>query len=73
MAWHCPLTSDPQGAFLACVVSPLSQKRKGRRSLNPLLKQGFAPLCPCHDYNLDYRYSQDYDLKVFRGTLSTPF
>ena len=19
------------------------------RSLNPLLKQGFAPLCPCHD------------------------
>ena len=65
MAWHCPLTSDPQRAFLACVVSPLSQKREGGGSLNPLLKQGFAPVCPCHDYNLDYRCSQDYYLKVF--------
>ena len=34
--------------FCACVVSPLFPK--GRRSLNPLLKQHFAPLCPCHDY-----------------------
>ena len=24
-----------------------------------------ASLCPCHDYNIDYRCSQDYYLKVF--------
>ena len=43
------LTFDPQGAFCAYIVSPLSQIRGERRSLNPLLKQGFAPLCPCRD------------------------
>ena len=39
MAWHYP---DPQGA-----VAPLSQGGEWG-SLNPLLKQGFAPLCPYH-------------------------
>jgi len=24
------------------------------RSLNPLFKQGFTPLCPCHGYYLNY-------------------
>ena len=33
------------------------------RSLNHLLKQYFASLCPCHDYYLDY-YLDCY-LKVF--------
>ena len=39
-------------SFCTCIVSPLSQKREEWRSLNPLLKQGFAPLCPCYDYYL---------------------
>ena len=43
------LTFDPQGAFCVCIVSPLSQTRGEWRSLNPLLKQSFAPLCTCHD------------------------
>ena len=38
--------------FCMCVVSPLSQNRGWGRSLNPLFKQGFAPLCSCHDYYL---------------------
>ena len=46
-----------------CVVSPLSQEKGEWRSLNPLLKQDFARLCPCHDYCLDYHH--DYYLKVF--------
>ena len=46
---HYTLTFDPQGAFCACIVSPLSQTRGERRFLNPLLKQSFAPLCTCHD------------------------
>ena len=32
------LDFDPQGAFLSMVVSPLSQKRWERRSLNHLLR-----------------------------------
>ena len=47
-----------------CSVCLLLKEEEGR-SLNALLKQGFAPLCPCHDYNIDYRCSQDYYLKVF--------
>ena len=27
-------------------------KRREQRSFNPALNQGFAPLCPCHDYHL---------------------
>ena len=50
MAWHYPLTFDPQEPFCTCVVSPLSPKRREWRSLNPLLKQAFAPLCPWLDY-----------------------
>ena len=45
-----------------CVVSPLSQERRKQRSLNPLLKQDFAPLYPCHDYYLDYCH--DYKRKT---------
>ena len=37
--------------FCTCAVAPLSQGGDWR-SLNPLLKQGFAPLCPYHGYNL---------------------
>ena len=47
MAWHYPLTHKEP--LCACVVSSLSLKRRELRSLNPLLKQDFAPLCPCHD------------------------
>ena len=63
MALCYPLTFDPQRAFYACVVSPLSQKSWEQRCLNPLLNQSFAPLCPSHDYHLDYCH--DYYLKVF--------
>ena len=38
--------------FCTCIVSPLSPKREACKSLNSLLKQDFAPLCPCHDYYL---------------------
>ena len=33
--------------FCLCVVSSLSPKWGEQRSLNPWLKQDFAPLCPC--------------------------
>ena len=36
--------------FCACVVSSVFLKGRDQRSLNPLLKQRLAPLCPCHDY-----------------------
>ena len=62
MAWCYPLTFDPQGAFL-CMQSLPCPKRGGVESLKPFLKQSFAPLCPCHDYYLDYCH--DYYLKVF--------
>ena len=63
MAWSYPLTFDPQGAFLCMCSVSLNPKRGRRRSLNPLLNQGFASLCPCHDCYLDYCH--DYHLKVF--------
>ena len=47
-AWRHPLTLDPQGAFLCMHRLSLVPKR-GSRDLNPLFKQNFAPLCPCHD------------------------
>ena len=43
MAWHYPLTSDPQGAFLCTCSVSFVQKRWEQRSLNPSLKQNFAP------------------------------
>ena len=46
--WHL----TPKEDFWTCVVSPLFQKRGEWRSLNPLLKQGFTPLCPYRDYYL---------------------
>ena len=50
-------------SLCAYVVSPLSQRSGEQRSLNPFPKQGFAPLCPCHDCCLDYCH--DCYLKVF--------
>ena len=44
-----PSGLDPQEAFFfTCLVSLFSQKMREWRSLYPLLKQGFAALCPCH-------------------------
>ena len=42
-----------RASFCMCIVSPLSPKKEGWRALNPLLKQGFTPLCPCYDYYLN--------------------
>ena len=51
MVWHFHLTFDPQGAFLRmCSVSLVPKGGGGRGDLNPLFKQDFVPLCPCHDY-----------------------
>ena len=58
------LDFDPQGAFLCMVVSPLSQKRWEQRSLNHLLKQSFAYLCPSRDSYLDN--SHDYYLQCLQ-------
>ena len=52
MAWCYPLPFGPQRTFLHICCVSLVPKEWGGRSLNPLLKQGFAPLCPCHDYYL---------------------
>ena len=60
-----------------CSISLVPKKEWGRRrcrSLNPLFKQGFAPLCLCQGYYLDYCH--DYYLKVFtrdKDWLSTLF
>ena len=53
MAWHCRLTFDPQGAFLAWSCSKRGWGEG--RSLNPLFKQDFVPLCTCHDYQSVYK------------------
>ena len=58
------LDFDPQGAFLCMVVSPLSQKRWEQRSLDHLLKQSFAYLCPSRDSYLDN--SHDYYLQCLQ-------
>ena len=61
MAWYYPLIYEPQGAFLHMyIVFPLSQKGGRGRSLNPLPKRDFAPLCPCHDYYLKL-FTKDKD------------
>ena len=54
MVWCYPLNFDPQEAFLRMCSASLVPKEQGGRSLNPLLKQGFVPLCPYHDYYLDF-------------------
>ena len=71
MAWHFPPTFDPQGILL-CMCSVSLVPGKGEwRFLNLSLKHGFAPLCLCHDYYLDYchdyylDYCHDYYPKVF--------
>ena len=43
MAWHYLLSLSHKKPFCAYVESPLSQKREGQRSLNPLHIQGFVP------------------------------
>ena len=48
--------------FCTCAASPLSPKWGECRSLTPLLKQGFASLCPCFRYYLVY--CLEYYLKV---------
>ena len=47
MGW-CPLLFDAQGAFL-CMCSVPSPRMGNIWPLDPLLKQGLAPLCSCHD------------------------
>ena len=49
MVWHSPWLLTHKEPCFACPVSPLSQKVREWRSLYPLLKRGFSPLCPCHD------------------------
>ena len=49
--------------FCTCVVPPSSRKWGEERSLNLFVKQDFTPLCPWHDYYLDYLC--DYYLKEF--------
>ena len=62
MAWNYPLSFDPKEPF--CIVYGLSCPRKGGVEIpSSFTKQGFALLCPYHDYYLDYCYK--YYLKVF--------
>ena len=44
-----PWLLTPKEPFCVCVVPPLPQGDGEWRSLDPLLKQDFAPLCSCHD------------------------
>ena len=74
MAWHCPQTFNPQKAFLCMFSVSFVPKEGEQQSLNPFLTQGFAPLCPCLDYYLDYCH--DCYFKVFtrdKPWLFTPF
>ena len=48
--WPCIILTHKEPSC-TCVVAPLSQGGEWR-ALNPLIKQGFAPLCPYHGYNL---------------------
>ena len=47
MGW-CPLHFDLQGAFLGMCSVSLAPRMENIWSLDPLLKLGFVPLCPCH-------------------------
>ena len=53
----------PTRSLSARVVPPSSRKWGEERSLNLFVKQDFTPLCPWHDYYLDYLC--DYYLKEF--------
>ena len=53
----------PLGAFLLMCSVSCPQKGGNGAPFNPLLEQGFAPLCPCRDHYLDYCH--DCYLKVF--------
>ena len=46
--WGSPPSSDPQGAFLYMCSVSFSARMGDMWSLNLLLKQGVAPLSPCH-------------------------
>ena len=65
----------PPRSLSARVESPLSQKSRGGsgwRSLNLLLKHGFACLCPCRNYYLKaFTRSKDWLFILF--LLSLPF
>ena len=54
MAWYYPLNFDPQGAFLHKYNVSLLPKEEGAQ--NPLVLDSVRvlPLCPCHDYYLDF-------------------
>ena len=65
MVQHYALTSGPQEAFL-CMCSVSIQKSGEQKFLNPLLQQGFAPHCPCHDYYLEvFMRGKDWLLTLF--------
>ena len=53
----------PQGVFLRICSVSLVPKRGRVDSPQLFTQQGFAPLCPCHDFYLDYCHN--YYLKVF--------
>ena len=48
MRW-CSLLFDPQGAFLHMCSVSLAPRMRNIWPLDPLLQQGLAPLCSCHD------------------------
>jgi len=50
----------------------LVRKERGGISLNPLLRQGFASLCPCHDYFLEV-FTRDRDWLFTLFLLLLPF
>ena len=61
-----------QGTFLhMCRVSLILERGKWR-SLNPLLRQDFAFLCPCHDYFLEM-LTRDKDWLFTLFLLLLPF
>lgn len=61
MAWHYPLTFDPHGAFLHMCSVSLVPREGGAEMPLSFTQTGFALLCPCHGYDLDYGH--DYYLK----------
>ena len=73
MAWHYPLTFDPQRAFLPmCSVSLVPKSMGGWSGVgsgDPLIlypNKVFSPLCPCHDYYLKvFTSDKDWLLTLF--------
>ena len=54
MAWYYPLNFDPQGAFLHKYNVSLLPKEEGAQNALVLDSVRVLPLCPCHDYYLDF-------------------